>query len=231
MWINKNTQRDAKIATYDIKEYYIERDVVPLDGNQLAPIYEMDNIEEAMNFLHEKGITHVLSVPWVSPMDPRMLNAYKFSILTRYLGDPRYLPPVYVGQNGTTVYNVGPIDEKTIYDSFAQEEFAPPIKHAVINLTVTNNTYLYVPIPVDYRNGSVVFSVNSSQLVVELWAGLYPAESIFPSPIVTAQGEGNWTIDRAGYFTFQIIDRETFTKNFNVTFDLRFYNCWELESP
>jgi hypothetical protein len=239
-WINKNTPKDARIATYDIKEYYIERDVMPLDGNESAPLYGMDSIEEAIDFLHKERVTHVLSVPWASPLDTRMPNAYKLSVLTRYLGDPRYLPPVYVGINGTTVYHVGSMDENTVYDLFAQKEFAPPIKHVVINLTVTENTSryiakLYVPIPVDYGNGSMVFSVNGRQLVVELWAGLYPAEKIFPYPIVTARGDGNWShIDRAGYFTFtfQPVDGgETFTENSNITFDLRFYNCWELMSP
>jgi hypothetical protein len=237
IWINKNTPTDARIATFDIKTYYIERDAMPLDGNESAPLYRMHNIEDAIDFLHQERITYVLSVPWASPRDLRMPNAYKLSPLTRYLGDPRYLPPVYVGANGTTVYHVGPIDEKTIYDLFTQKGFAQPTKHTVINLPVTNNTYpnLYVPIPVDYRNGSIVFSVSSSQLVVELWAGLYPAEKIFPYPIVNATGNGNWTpIDRAGYFTFTfrpVDGGETPTENSSITFDLRFYNCWELESP
>ncbi len=253
-WINKNTPTDARIATYDIKEYYIERDVMPLDGNESAPLYKIDSIAEAMDFLHEKRITHVLSVPWTSPTDPRMLNAYELCVLTRYLGDLRYLPPVYVGQNGTTVYHVGSIDEKTIYDSFAQKEFAPPIKQVTINLSVTNNTYpylgkLYVPVPADYREGLMVFSIDSCQLVdIELWTGLIPAEMItnplggfmfvkkWSTESSNSSGVENpsfeWQIDRAGYFTFRIVDKEeTFTDNFNITLDLRFYNYWELKSP
>jgi hypothetical protein len=234
-WINKNTPTDARIATFDIKTYYIERNVMPLDGNESAPLYGMNSIEEALNFLHEAKITYVLSVPWASPLDSRMPNAYKLSVLTRYLGDPSYLPPVYVGVNGTAVYHVGPIDEKAVYDLFAQRGLAPPIKHAVINLTVTNNTYpiLCVPIPVDYRNGSLVFSVTSRQSIdVEFWAGLIPAEKVFPYPIVSATGNGNWTrIDRAGYFTFAfrpVDGGATPTENSSITLDLRFYNCWEL---
>jgi len=225
-----------------------------LDGNESAQLYELESIAEAIDLLHEKRITHVLSVPWATPPDPRTLNAYKLCVLTRYLGDPRYLPPVYVGQNGTTVYHVGPIDEKTIYDSFAQKEFAPPIKHVTVNLTVTNSTYpyigkLYVPVPVDYREGLMVFSVNNCQLVdVELWTGLISAEMItnplggsmfvkkwsteFSSSSGVENSSFEWQIDRAGYFTFRIVDREaTFTEDFNITLDLRFYNYWELESP
>ncbi|UCE95893.1 MAG: hypothetical protein JSV51_09390, partial [Candidatus Bathyarchaeota archaeon] len=183
-WINENTPLDTRIATYDIKEYYLERDILLLDGNESAPLYKIDTIEEGIDFLQEKGITHVLSVPWASPLDPRLPPAYKSCVITRYFGDPRYLPPVYVGVNGATVYHVGSTDEKTIYEQFAQKEFAPPIKHVTINATATNNTYpyigrLYMPLPVDYREGKMIFSVNSSQsLEVELWTGLIPAEMI-----------------------------------------------------
>ena len=249
-WINKNTPRNARIATYDIKEYYIEREVVPLDGNESAQLYKTDSIDEAMDLLQGRGITCVLSAPWSGPTDPRMPNAYKWCVLTRYLGDSRYLPPVYVGQNGTTVYNVGPINEKAIYESFGRNEFAPPIKHVTVNLTVTNNTSpsigkLYLPIPVDYRAGSMMFSVNSSHPVdVELWTGLIPAEAIanpsgefafineWSSQPSKSSGVENplfdWKIDRAGYFTFRIINNSTFADDFKVTLDLKFFNYWEL---
>ncbi len=94
----------------------------------------------------------------------------------------------------------------------------------------------------------MIFSVNSSQsLEIELWTGLIPAEMI-------AEPEGEfmfikkwfiqsnnssdiknpsfeWQVDRAGYFTFRIIDgEETTGEDFGVTFDLKFYNYWELES-
>ena len=237
-WINNNTPTDARIATFDIKEYYLEREVMPLDGNESAPLYDPNmTIEEAMKFLDEARVTYILSVPWASIGDTRMPNAYDWSgthaLLTRYLGDSRYLPPVYVGANGTTVYHVGPINESAIYESFAQNGSIPPMKHVVVNLTVaSNNARIFVPIPVDYRNGSMVFSLNSSNAVIELWAGLYPAEMVFPYPIVTATGNGSWpTINRAGYFTFQIIDKDSFTDDFNATLDLKFFNYWELASP
>lgn len=251
-WINEHAPINARIATFDIKEYYIQRDIMQLDGNESTPLYKMDNIEEAIYFLKDRGVTHVLSVPWTSPMDPRMPKAYEWCVLTRYLGDPRYLPPVYVGVNGTTVYQVGPIDEKTIYESFAQKGFAPPIKHATINITTTNNMYpyigkLYLPIPVDYREGLLVVSVNSCRLIdVELWNGLIPAEMItnpsegfmFVKKWSIGSGNGSnvksisfeWQIDKAGYFTFRIIDKgETPIEDFNITLDLRFYNYWELK--
>ena len=251
-WINENTPSDARIATYDIKEYYLERDILLLDGNESASLYKIDTIEEGIDFLQDKGITYVLSVPWASPTDPRLPPAYKSCILTRYFGDPRYLPPVYVGANGATVYHVGSVDEKTIYEQFAQKEFAPPIKHATINATATNNTHpyigrLYMPLPVDYREGKILLSVNSCRsLEVELWTGLIPTEMI-AEPVgefmfiekwfIQSNSSGfenqsfEWQVDRAGYFTFRIIDREETTpEDFCVTLDLKFYNYWELEA-
>jgi hypothetical protein len=252
-WINENTPLDARIATYDIKEYYLERDILLLDGNESAPLYQVHSIEEGINFLQDKGITYVLSVPWASPMDPRLPPAYKLCIITKYLGDPRYLPPVYVGANGATVYQVGPMEEKTIYEQFAKKEFAPPIKHVTINTTVTNNTYpyigrLYIPLPVDYREGKMVLSANSSQSIeVELWTGLIPTEMIaepggefmfvrkwFTESSNSSDIENSlfeWQVDRAGYFTFRIVAKEdTIIEDFCVTLDLKFYNYWELES-
>ncbi len=244
-WINENTPIDAVIATYDIKEYYIERDIFTLDGNEAAPLYEMDTIEESIDFLKERNVTCVLSVPWASPGDIRMPPAYELCVLTRYLGDPRYLPPAYVGLNGTAVYHVGAIEEDTVYASFAQEDFAPPIKQLTVNVTVKNSTDLasgivYMPIPVDYREELMMATINSSKhlVSVELWKGIIPEADANPSgilikecPVQAANGSGVenpsfvWQVDNWGYFTFLILDREeTFEKSYNVTLDIQFYN-------
>ncbi|MBN1245330.1 hypothetical protein JXA31_07025 [Candidatus Bathyarchaeota archaeon] len=253
-WINENTPTDARIATYDIKEYYIERDIFTLDGNESAPLYKMDTIEESINFLEERNITYVLSVPWAAPLDTRMPPAYKWCVLTRYLGDPRYLPPVYVGLNGTAVYHVGPLEEETVYASFAQQDFAPPIKHVTVNLTITNSPgpssgRFYMPIPVDYREGLMMATVNSSKhlVSVELWNEIIPetmnthllekSTLVKKWPVQSANSSGVenpsfvWQINKWGYFTFLIVDREeTFKESFNVTVDIRFYNYWDKES-
>jgi hypothetical protein len=252
-WINENTPTDARIATYDIKEYYLERDVVSLDGREAAPIYKMDTVEECIDFLEERNITYVLSVPWASPSSNQMPPAYKWCVLTRYLGDPHYLPPVYVGLNGTAVYHVGAIGEETVYASFGEKGFAPPTKHVSVNLMVSNSTSpasgkFYIPVPVDYREGLMMASVNSSKhlVSVELWKGKIPEVVTNPSgtyiplkqwPIQAANSSGVenpsfvWQIDKWGYFTFFVIDqKETFKESFNVTVDLRFYNYWDIKS-
>ena len=92
-------------------------------------------------------------------------------------------------------------------------------------------------------------SVSSYQsLEVELWTRLVPAEmTANPSGEFMFVKKGSvqssnssvvenpsfeWQIDRAGYFTLRIVAvGETFMENFNVTLDLRFLNCWELEAP
>ena len=250
-WINENTPIDARIATYDIKEYYIERGIFTLDGSEAAPLYEMDTIGESIDFLEARNVTYVLSVPWAAPLDPRMPPAYEWCVLTRYLGDPRYLPPVYVGLNGTAVYHVGALEEDTVYASFAQEDLAPPIKHLTVNVTVTKSTdpassKLHIPIPADYKGGLMMASVNSSKhlISVELWKGIIPEAGTNPSgipikeqPIQTANSSGVenpsfvWQVNNGGYFTFLIFDREeTFEDSFNVTVDIRFYNYWEINS-
>ena len=250
-WINENTPTDARIATYDIKEYYIERDIFTLDGNEAAPLYEMDTIEESIDFLKERNVTYILSVPWAAPLDPRMPPAYEWCILTRYLGDLHYLPPTYVGLNGTAVYHVGSLEEETVYATFAQEDFAPPIKQLTVNVTVTNSTDLasgkfYIPIPVDYKGGLMMASINSSKhlVSVELWEGIIPEAGKNPSgipikehPIQTANSSGVenpsfvWQVNKWGYFTFLIFDREeTFEESFNVTVDIRFYNYRDIKS-
>lgn len=252
-WIKDNTPEDARIATYDIKDYYIERSVFTLDGNEAAPLYEMDDIEDLIDFLEEKNVTHILSVPWAAPSDPRMPPAYKWCALTRHLGDPQYLPPVYVGSKGAAVYHVGSLEEETVYASFAQENFAPPIKQLTVNVTVTNSTSLpsgkfHLPVPVDYREGLMMVSVNSSKhlVSVELWQGIIPEVVTNPSgtysplkqwPIQTSNSVGVenpsfvWQIDKWGYFTLFVVDQEeTFEENFTVTVDIQVYNYWDINS-
>lgn len=252
-WINENTPTEARIATYDIKEYYLERDIFTLDGREAASLYEMDTIEESIGFLEEKNVTYILSVPWATPLDIRMPPAYKWCVLTRYLGDPRYLPPVYVGLNGTAVYHVGSIEEETVYASFAEQDFAPPIKHVTVNVTVTNSTGPYsgkfhIPIPVDYREGLMTVSVNSSKhlVSVELWKGIIQEVVTTPSgtyrplkqwPLQSANSSDVenpsfvWQITKWGYFTFFVVDREeTIEESFNVTVDIIVNNYWDIQS-
>jgi hypothetical protein len=249
-WINQNTPANTKIATFDIKQYYLNRAVFSLDGNESALLYNMNTIQEGIKFLQDNGVGYVLSVPWASPMDNRLPPAYTWCILTSYLGDPDYLPPVFVGRNGTAVYHVGPFGEATLNQTFVQKVMVTPMKHVSVNVVINNFTSpsmgeCYLPIPVDYRTGTITASVNSSKPVdLEFWNGLILTDKIDPasenfmiakSPYANATSIGpfsfQWHIDKAGYFTIRVIDKEeTFQGTFNVTLNIAFYSSLDLES-
>ena len=250
-WINENTPTHAIIATYDIKEYYLERDIFTLDGKEAAPLYKMNTIEECIAFLEENNVTYILSVPWATPLDTRMPPAYKQCLLTRYFGDPSYLPPVFVGLNGTAVYQVGALEDETTYAYFTQKNLAPPLKHLTVSVSVTNSTVpssgrFYIPVPVDYKEGLMVASINSSKHLVnvELWNGIIPettstgllekSELVENWPVQSAKNSGvedpslMWQINKTGYFTFLIANQEN--GSFNAIVDIRFYNYWDKNS-
>jgi hypothetical protein len=242
-WINQNTPVNAKIATFDIKQYYMNRTVFSLDGNESVPLYHMSTIQDALQFLQDNGVGYILSVPWASPTDNRLPPAYNWCPLTTYLGDPDYLPPLFVGQNGTTVYHVGALDNGTVNQAFAQKDMVPPLKNFIVNVTITNinSSFLgefYLPIPVDYRSENVTASVISSKpLQVQLFNERLPLDKvenplnfmIASSPLDTNSGLANytlnWKIDKAGYFTIRVVDNETIWQGaFNVTLNLAFHD-------
>jgi len=196
-WINENTPANTKIATFDIKEYYLNRTMFSLDSNDAAPLYQIDNIEEAIQFLTNNGVGYFLSVPWASPMDPRMPQAYNWCIFTQYLGDLSYLPPVYVDGTGTAVYHVGALNESDVDYLFSPKakdiHVVAPLRHrsVPVNLTFSNTTHIaacYIPFPVDYRprnttdkvTGNITVSLSSTnppatkQLFIELWNDKIP---------------------------------------------------------
>lgn len=246
-WINQNTPLNATIATYDIKEYYLNRNIFALDGNESVPLYQMNTVQECISFLQEKGVSYVLSVPWASPGDTRMPLAYTWCPFTKYLGDPSFFPPLFVGDAGTTVYHVGPLDEKTVNQAFAEVNMVPPTRNVTFNFTLSNSSYpsegeVYLPIPVDYRKSVMTASLNSSDpLDIQLWYGQVPADQIEkPSRSYVLLGNwalpcgnnlsvGNssftWQVTNAGYFTFIVFDKEkSLQPAFNVSVNLSFQN-------
>jgi hypothetical protein len=246
-WINQNTPLNATIATYDIKEYYLNRNILALDGNESVPLYQMNTVQECVSFLQEKGVSYVLSVPWASPGDTRMPLAYTWCLFTKYLGDPSFFPPLFVGEAGTTVYHVGPLDKKIVDQAFAQNNMVPPTRNVTFNFTLTNSTYpregkFWLPVPVDYRKGVITASFNSSDpLDIQLWYGQVPADQIekpSKSYLLLAHwsiqcgntlNAGNssftWQVTYAGYLTFIVFDKEkSLQPAFNVTVNLSFQN-------
>ena len=198
-WINQNTPADTKIASYDIKEYYLNRTLFSLDGNAAVPLYHMDNIGEALQFLKNNGVGYFLSVPWASPMDARLPPAYTWCMITRYLGDVDYFPPLFVdGGNGTAVYHVGALNVEEINQMFAEKGVvegmaAPliaPLKHQNVTLTLSRASNpqdpqvaaCYIPFPVDYRKGNITVTIVSANctthLDIQLWKEIIPADQL-----------------------------------------------------
>jgi hypothetical protein len=243
-WINENTPDNARIATFDIKNYYLNRNVLSLDGNESAPLYHITGIDEALAFLQSKGVIYILSVPWASINDSRMPPAYNWCIITKYLGNTTYLPLVFIGQNGTAVYHVGPLDIQTAAQAFIQRNLVYPSRQFSVNVTITNSTYpyegeAYLPIPVDYRGLNITASVRASvPLEVHLLRGITPnfaADTWFNSNLehspyglpenTTTTFREPWNVGFGGYFTIRVIDKETdFQAPFNVTVNIAFTN-------
>jgi hypothetical protein len=200
-WINDhNTPENTKIATFDIKEYYLNRTIFSLDGKEAAPLYYMNNITDASTFLTDHGVGYILSAPWASNrIDIRMPQAFNTSIITKYLGDSHYFPPVFVDGNGTAVYRVGAWSESESNQYFDLKGLVAPFKES--NITVSfldspndQNQYFgsrIIAIPVDYctkkptdygaLNITVSFSNKdniNSKYIVELWNEKIPADEM-----------------------------------------------------
>ncbi|MEM2379360.1 MAG: hypothetical protein QXJ66_06240 [Candidatus Methanomethylicia archaeon] len=248
-WINVNTQENDVIATYEIREYYINRKIMLLDGYTAIPLYKMADINEALEYLHQHGVKYVLSVPWASPQDIRMPPAYDWLIITKYFGNHSLLPPVYIAPNGATIYSIKSMSEEELFKTFSKYNLVPPLKKLKLNITILNITQppsgrIYLPIPCDYARGQIHVWVNSSNKLVsiELWEGIinlnvinwwekYNVKSRSP-PLSIGLGAKNpeliWNIDKGGYLTLMIVAWEPIAHPFNVTVNIEFYNKWEI---
>jgi hypothetical protein len=229
-WINENTTANKKIATFDIKEYYLNRTLFLLDGKEAAPLYRMNNITDALAFLADNGVEYVLSVSWAALGDIRMPKAYDECIITHYFGDPDYLPRVFDTDTGVTVYHVGAIPELEMNQLLNQKENGIPIFAYLWNHTIdlsapntTNVTACYITLPVDWRTKNITVSVDYSPRVeLEFYNDKIPNDQLqnidLKKNYMIAKSEVNndprishsfftWYIDQGGYFTIRVIDR------------------------
>ena len=223
-----------------------------LDGYRASPLYRVNTIEDAIKFLQSQNVYYILSVPWASPPDTRTPPAYEWCILTKYLGDPQYLPPLYVSPGGTTVYHVGPLDNQTIYKYFSQLKLIPPLKKLQLNIAISNNNSsfgakFHIPIPVDWRRGLMNVSINSQghPLKIEIWEGIIqdknPSDNGETAELVMKlPGDENssgivnpsftWQICNSGYFTFLLKSCEQTNHMFNVTLYITFLSVYDIQS-
>jgi len=229
-WINANTLQTDRIATFDIKEYYLQRDIFPLDGYEAVPLYHM-GINESITFLNDKNVTYVLSVPWASIGDNRMPSAYKLCPIVRYFGESDYLPMVFFNKNGTAIYHVGPVKDNPLMDAFAAQNITVISKRMLLNFTVSSDTQpdgcqFRLAIPVDCRKGTLNIYVGSSEdVMIRMWGGLNAEEDPKSAIIEETHNDKSpfsWCIDKAGYFTFKIT-AQTGVPEFRLTANFTSY--------
>jgi hypothetical protein len=180
-WLNENTGQNEKVASFDIRYYYIIPEVVPLDGQLARPLYRSDiTVDEALHHLKSLDIKYIYSTRWSSPMSPVTPPAYYQNIVTRYLGDPSYFPPVYV-KGSSAVYHVGALNISELVARYLSQDVIPPLIGYNITLQrlITNNTLpptimLYLSIPCDYHNRvKLIIRAKSFpyNVSIELWQG------------------------------------------------------------
>jgi len=174
-WINEHTNPNDKIASFEIRYYYINRDVFPLDGKEAAILYHSNlTIDEALKYLKSRGVKYIYSPSWVSMSG--ILPAYKELIITPYLGNPRYLPTVYV-HGSSAIYHLGPLDLDGLVAEYLSNKTIPPLLGLDIdlNLTLKNGMAIYkLEVPGDYHqkaNLTVEILSESSNATIEIWTG------------------------------------------------------------
>jgi hypothetical protein len=72
-WISSSTENDAKIATNDIRDYYINRSVTHTDSWELKDLYHSDN-DECMRILCSKRISYLYINPYANTILPPCLT-------------------------------------------------------------------------------------------------------------------------------------------------------------
>lgn len=226
-WINTHTPSGAVIATFEIRTYYINRTVIPLDGNQMAPLYYQNlTAEQVENMMTNLNVSYILSVDWASPTSPIVPQAYYECALTRYLGNPNYFPTVYAN-SASAVYKVGKLEQSSVnfVSSFSTIFLST---EQSFNSELTNHTdppasFFYIPVQPDFSGDTLSITEHSSANVsVEIFSGEIPYtkttnwwnnyESVGRVPLLqTKEGLGalNPTIEislQNGYYTLVVVD-------------------------
>ena len=204
-WINEHTDPNDRIASFEIRHYYIKRDVFLLDGKEASPLYRSNlTIDEALQYLKSRGVKYILSPSWVSMSG--ILPTYKSLIITSYLGNPDYLPAVYV-HGSSAIYHLGPLDLDGLVAEYLSNKTVPPLLGLNIDLDVTlqDGVAIYsLEVPGDYHqkaNLTVEILSQSSSATIEIWDGdLEDAETgkaltaNFPSRHTTGNSRLNWLL-------------------------------------
>jgi len=212
-WINANTDPEDKIGSFEIRYYYINRDIFPLDCQEAAILYDPSlTIDGALSYLRGHGVRYILSPGWVSTSET--LPAYSNLTITAHLGDPKYLPAVYV-YGSSAIYHVGPLDIESLIAGYLKEDTIPPVLGLNIELVATldqGSATFALQVPGDYyqrANLTVQTLSRPVNVTIEIWEGVYKdVENLFKAssvPAASSKAEGgseirvNWPLRGGSY--------------------------------
>lgn len=206
-WLNDNTT--GRVATYDIRYYYVDKDMLPLDGLEALPIYEMSP-GKALEYLEQKNVTHWFSSRWTSPADETCPPAYYDNPLMPYLGSD-ILPVAFVsGQSA--IYHVGKkyIDYQKILES---EQVLYPVHN--YEYTFEKGTMVYFDIPGDFHEKTITL-VFSQQVQGGVYYGHASSVDLLGGFAQEIDGDNLIFSQNSGKYTLYILSDTSFTVTVSI---------------
>lgn len=223
-WIDNNTPKNAIIASYEIRSYYINRTLFSLDNPDLLPLYT-ENLSpyQVYSLLEKYNISYIFSVSWASKISPIAPETYYRSDLTKYLGDPYYFRTVYANPMDSVyeVLNDTPVPVKVINSySYIYLNTLNQFTISTLNSTTPWAWFAYLTIQPDYINDTINISLNDKHNdSIELWDSFIPSTmktgwwkiytNLYRAPTLPVLGESNPSLSfnlSNGYFTLIIVD-------------------------
>ncbi len=202
-WLNENTPSEKFVATYDIRLYYIDKKIFPLDGLEALPLYVLSP-DEALNFLKRKNVVYLFTSRWTSPADETCPPAYFDNPLTPYLGS-EILPLVFVSGQAA-VYGVGRQD----IDYQKKLETENVLYPVTFEYNFERGAMVYFDIPGDFHKKTVVMQF-SRPVKATLHKGHAVSSSLLGELVEGAEGEIFTFTALSGKYTLYIESDESFS--------------------
>ncbi len=204
-WLNENTPSDKFVATYDIRYYYIDKKIFPLDGLEALPLYTMP-YEEALQFLKEKNVSYIFSTRWTSPADETSPPAYYENPLIPHLGSDS-LPLVYVSGQAA-IYAVG--KQRINYQHILETDNVLYPVHGYAYKLIPEKV-IYFDIPGDLHGKMIVLQF-SREVRALMYRGHAVSPSLLGERVEEAAGDTLMILfAHSGKYTLYIESEEPFT--------------------